>query len=66
MLGFYIPDLYIKYGPLNYFSGQGIEKLNDFTTTQFFRCTNKKANFIKQILERDHRMFDYESNYLQK
>jgi len=60
ILCFHIPDLYEKYGCLNYFSGQGLEKLNDITTSQFFRATNKKGDFIKQLLERDHRMLDYE------
>ena len=61
---FHVPELYEKYGPLNYFSGQGLEKLNDLTTSQFFRSTNKKDNFLKQILERDFRMCEYETNYL--
>ena len=66
LLCFHIPDLYEKYGPLNYFLGQGLEKLNDMTTTQFFRSTNKKKDFIKQLLERDYRMFDYEKKFLNK
>jgi len=66
LLCFHIPDLYEKYGPLNYFSGQGLEKLNDLTATQLFRCTNKKKEFIKQQLERDYRMLDYEKKFLNK
>ncbi len=30
------------YGDVNLFNQQGLEKLNDQTTTQFFRGTNKK------------------------
>ena len=63
MLSFHIPELYAKYGPLNYFSGQGLEKLNDMTTTQYFRNTNK-IDFTKQILEREYRMFEYEKIFL--
>ena len=66
MMVFHIPELYEKYGPLNYFSGQGLEKLNDVTTSQFFRGTNKRENFIKQMLERDQRMFDFEKKFLLK
>ena len=64
MLSFHIPELYRKYGPLNYFSGQGLEKLNDMTTSQYFKSTNKKVGFTKQILERDYRMYEYETNFL--
>lgn len=63
LLCFHIPDLHAKYGPLNYFSGQGLEKLNDLTTTQFFKSTNKDKNFTRQIIERDQRMFYYEKKY---
>jgi hypothetical protein len=42
MLAFHIPELYAKYGPLNCFSRQGLEKLNDMTTSQYFKNTNKK------------------------
>jgi len=45
-----------KYGHLNYFSAQGLEKLNDFSTSDFFRSTNKNKEFIKQILNKDYRM----------
>lgn len=56
-------DLYDKYGPLNYFSAQGLEKLNDMTTKQFFSCTNKHRTYPKQILERDYRVAEYEQHY---
>ncbi len=63
MLSFHVPELYEKYGPLNYFSGQGLEKLNDLTTVQFFRNTNKKETFLKQLLEKAFRLCEYETNY---
>jgi hypothetical protein len=47
-----------KFGNINYFSAQGLEKLNDLTTNEFFLATNKakKDNlFIMQILQRDLR-----------
>ncbi len=36
-------------------STEGLEKLNDLTSLQFFRGTNKNNN-IEQILQRDRRM----------
>jgi len=42
-------------GRLKLFSTEGLEKLNDLTSVQFFRGTNKK-NYIAQILQRDRRM----------
>ena len=43
-------------GTINNFNMQGLEKLNDMTTNQFFRATNKKKTtqeklWIKQIIE---------------
>ena len=35
---------------INDFSMQGVEKLNDFTTKYYQRSSNKKSDFIKQIL----------------
>jgi len=66
ILCLHIPDLYEKYGCFNYFSGQGLKKLSDITTSQFFRATNKKGDFIKQLLERDHRMLDFEKKFFLK
>ena len=43
------------HGDVNSYSQQGLEKLNDLTTSQFFRGTNKK-NFLKQILEKRNRL----------
>jgi hypothetical protein len=50
-----MPDMHKKYGNLSYFSAQGLEKLNDFSTVDFFRSTNKKENYIEQILNKDYR-----------
>ena len=43
------------YGDVNLFNQQGLEKLNDQTTTQFFRGTNKKE-YLKQLLNKRNRM----------
>jgi len=53
---FHLHDSYKNVGNLEYFSSQGLEKLNDLSTYQFFGGTNKHKNFIKQILEKDFRM----------
>jgi len=60
----HLPDMIEKFGNINYFSAQGLEKLNDLTTNEFFLATNKakKDNlFIMQILQRDLRI-SYKTN----
>ena len=59
----HLHEQYEKFGNLNYFSAQGIEKLNDFSTYQFFSSTNKKENFIKQMLEKDFRISLLEDSF---
>ena len=54
-------------GQINRFSTEGLEKLNDLTTSHFFRSTNKKetgTHFIEQILERDQRIEMYYNSVL--
>lgn len=41
---------------LNSFSMQGIEKLNDFTTKYYQRSTNKKLDFLWQVLQKRSRI----------
>jgi hypothetical protein len=43
------------YGNVKVFNQQGLEKLNDQTTTQFFRGTNRKE-FLKQLLNKRNRI----------
>ena len=43
------------HGDVNLFNEQGLEKLNDLTTSQFYRSTNKK-NFITQLLNLRNRV----------
>jgi len=45
-------------GNLSYWSNEGLEKLNDLTTHDFFSMTNKSKTFIKQMLEKDVRLSD--------
>lgn len=60
---FHLPEQYEKFGNLNYFTTQGLEKLNDFSTHQFFSSTNKKESFIKQMLEKDFRIALLENSF---
>lgn len=41
---------------INKFNIQGLEKLNDLTTSQYFRGTNKKKDYLKQILAKRNRI----------
>lgn len=50
-----------KYGDLSKFTCQGIEKLNDETTREYFTCTNKKDDCLRQMLTRRLRIDKYES-----
>ena len=47
-------------GSINNFNMQGLEKLNDMSTNQFFRATNKRTTdpklWIKQIIDLRNRM----------
>ena len=57
MFNYHLIDQFKKYGNINFFSTQGLEKLNDLSTQNFFKSTNKK-DYCYQILQRSMRM-DY-------
>lgn len=46
------------HGNVNLFNEQALEKLNDITTSQFFRSTNKK-NYVKQLINIRNRLLSY-------
>jgi hypothetical protein len=52
----HLHEMHKLHGNLNYFCNEGLEKLNDLSTTNFFRNTNKRSTFIRQMLERDARL----------
>ncbi len=54
----HLHEMHRKHGNLNYYATEGLEKLNDLSTKDFFRSTNKSFTFIKQMLERDARLED--------
>jgi len=49
LLTSHIPEFLEKYGTIAPFSQQGLEKLNDIITKDYFRGTNHR-NCLKQIL----------------
>jgi hypothetical protein len=63
-LFYHLHESYSKFGNLNYYSAQGLEKLNDLSTYQFFGSTNKSKNFIKQLLEKDFRIGFLEDEFI--
>ena len=42
---------------------KGLENLNNFTTREYFIATNKKKDFIKQMLTRRLRLDYFESKF---
>ena len=58
MFNYHLIDQYKKYGNINYFNTQGLEKLNDLSTMDFFKATNKREDYCFQILKRNMRL-DY-------
>ncbi len=51
------------YKDINAFNCQGIEKLNDMSTLQFFKGTNKRETALHQMIKKRNRM-EYLSNYV--
>ena len=52
----HLPEMIKMHGNNHHYCNEGLEKLNDLSTHSFFRGTNKRATFIKQMLERDARL----------
>ena len=44
------------YGDINAFNLQGLERLNEMTTGQYFKSTNKHDDALEQILMKRNRM----------
>ena len=49
----------LKYGDMDLYNIQGLEKLNDITTTQYFRGTNRKQDYMSQLLYKRIRIEGY-------
>ncbi|CAF0916268.1 unnamed protein product [Didymodactylos carnosus] len=52
VLASHLPEFYGRWMDLNTFSLQGVEKINDLLTQDYFRATNKKGSFFKQMLRK--------------
>lgn len=48
-----------KFGDIDSFNISGLEKLNDQTTIQYFKATNKGKYFTSQLLAQRNRLDDY-------
>ena len=59
----HLQELSELHGDINNYNQQGLEKLNDLTTTHFFRNTNRKQNYIKQMMEKRNRLELYSINH---
>lgn len=56
---YHLADQYeALHGNIHLYSTSGLEKLNDFTTSGYFRVTNRKSG-IQQLLQRDQRLDIY-------
>ena len=54
----HIPEFIQIHGNLNLFSLQGLEKLNEIKTQNFHRSSNKKENFLVQMLPKYQKEID--------
>lgn len=52
----HLPEFVHLYKDINAFNCQGLEKLNDLTTAQFFKGTNKQDTALHQMLKKRNRM----------
>ena len=52
----HLHEFVFLYKDINAFNLQGLEKLNDMTTYQYFKGTNKHKNALTQILQKRNRM----------
>ncbi len=52
VFGNHLHTLYELHGNVNFYNQQGVEKLNNLITLSYFRCSNRKKDYLKQILLR--------------
>ena len=58
-LAAHLSDRISKYGDMDLYNIQGLEKLNDITTTQYFRGTNRKYDYLSQLMFKRLRIEGY-------
>lgn len=67
LLLYHVVELIHLHGNLVNFTQQGLEKTNDNFIKQYFRGTNFEGNVaLKQIFEKQNRMFKLESSKREK
>lgn len=49
-------EMIIEHGDLSLWTMQGLEKLNDILSKEYFMCTNKHDDFLTQMINRRNRM----------
>ncbi len=60
---YHVPEFIEKYGCIGKFNQQGLEKLNDVTTVNFLKSTNRrKSEAYKQILQKWNRLEQLEDS----
>lgn len=60
-LVWHVPEFIQMYGTISSFTQQGLEKLNDKTTKDFFRSTNQRGmDALKQIVQKRNRIEYFE------
>jgi len=61
-LAMHVPEFIRIYGSISKFNQQGLEKLNDTTTTHYLRGTNhRKTEALTQLLQKRNRIEDLET-----
>ena len=59
ILGEHIWQMIEKHGDVSLFTMQGLERLNDLTTKDFFSSTNKHSDYLNQLLKKRNRQDSY-------
>ena len=63
ILLYHVPEVLQRYGTIAIYNQQGLEKLNDELTQDYFRSTNHRdGDFLKQLLLKLNRIEELSSN----
>ena len=57
----HVHQIFERYDNLHFFSRQGLEKLNDLSTQEYFCSTDKHEDFMEQILLRRCRLVKFDT-----
>lgn len=59
ILGEHIWEMIKEHGDISLFTMQGLERLNDMTTKDYFTSTNKRSDYLIQLLKKRNRIDSY-------